>query len=167
MLFDKISSNAFLMCDVITRNKCSVTEEQVIVGSEEESSISWITCGSCDSLCWKSCIVDDGNSALRRYEEQLVALHCPEALTRDMDQFTYPICNTIQSSSSSIIGQGKMNCLGRFSINMLHMLNVLFAADFDIWLTQEGKQKFKFEDMLMTVENFLSKQQELVKLKVM
>lgn len=50
---------------------------------------------------------------------------------------------------------------------MLRMVNVLFAADFEIWLSLEGKEKFKLEEMLTNVEIFLSRKQELLELKVM
>ena len=134
----------------------------MIPRSEEGSSIVCSTCGgSSDSLY---CIAND--AALLRCQEQLVALHCAEALACDMDRCAYPICNTIHSLSPSIISQGKMSCLGRFSNNMLHMLNLPFARDFDDWLARKGKDKFKFGEMLANVESFLLKQHELLELKV-
>ena len=149
----------FLMYNLIV-----LTSEQLIPRSEEGSSIVCSTCGGSSDLFY--CIPEDNDAALRRCQEQLVALHCAETLACDMDRCAYPICNTIRSLSPSIISEGKMSCLGRFSNNMLHMLNLPFALDFDAWLARKGEDKFKFREMLANVESFLSKQHELLDLKV-
>lgn len=77
--------------------------EQLLLEAEDEAGDSCSDCsGNCKLVCLNEVMVDNIDAALRRCQEQLVALHCAEAFSADSKCSAYPLCNTITRSSLSI-----------------------------------------------------------------
>lgn len=134
--------------------------------------------GSCKLACLNEGMVENLDTALRRCQEQLVALHCVEAFSADLTASTYPLCNTVIRSSlrdldimtfNTKIGCDCSSGLGKgFSIGMLHMVNSGFVEDFEVWLTKKvetSQESCKFEDILKNVEVFREKQEQSLDLQ--
>ncbi|KAI5077198.1 hypothetical protein GOP47_0007022 [Adiantum capillus-veneris] len=151
--------------------------EQTLLAENQDLGMG---CANCSRSC--SCLMEFGevitNEALRCCQEQLVALHCAEALSTDLNSLAYPLCNTVIKSSLSI--QETKTCNSRFSrdcslglgkglsIDMLRVVSSIFSKDYEIWL-EENKatslENCKLEDVLQSVEAFGGKQNLLIDLQ--
>lgn len=162
----------FLQCE-------GIVIKQMLPRTDKVAGICCHDCGGdCEALCVEEFMVNDNDVALRRCQEQLLALHCAEALSADLKCTAYPICNTVTKSSLSIgqtktcnakIGSGcPSGTVGGFSIGMLHLVNSQLVPDFEIWLANKGaecQEKFQFEDISKTVEDFFLKRDQLLELQ--
>ncbi|KAH7428552.1 hypothetical protein KP509_09G006600 [Ceratopteris richardii] len=150
----------------------------VLPEAAEDGSVSCVDCGR---TC--NCSREFGNGVadedLRRYQEQLTALDCADAVSRDIDSSAYPVCNTVIKPSlnnhkkSACNLRTRHDCLSGMakglSINMLRLVTSAFINGFERWLLQkEGPslKVFKLEEMFTCVEAFKLKQDQLIYLQV-
>ncbi|MCO5604030.1 hypothetical protein L7F22_058187 [Adiantum nelumboides] len=124
----------------------------MLVEANQQSAVS---CTNCSRRC--SCLFklgeDVNNEAWRRCQEQLVALHCAEALSSDLNGSAYPLCNAVMNSSLSL--QETKTCNLRSSPDCSLGLGKGLSIDL----------LGVVEDILQGVEAFGGKQKHLIDLQ--
>ncbi|MCO5575020.1 hypothetical protein L7F22_028817 [Adiantum nelumboides] len=187
MSWSRLSPLPFVLSDGIVKSltlplqkKIVDTDDdnhQMLVEANQQSAVS---CTNCSRRC--SCLIklgeDVNNEAWRRSQEQLVALHCAEALSSDLNGSAYPLCNAVMNSSLSLHETKTCNLrsspdcslgLGKgLSIDLLRVVSSIFMKDYEIWLTTKEVrfvEKCTVEDMLQGVEAFGGKQKHLIDLQ--
>eukprot|EP00249_Psilotum_nudum_P007185 c20375_g1_i2 orf=1056-1886(+) len=139
-------------------------------------------CNACSAACKASCQIQlqIDKAGLYRCWEQLLALHCPGALSADLCYSSrYPICRSTIASVLKTTGyrtcvsQVDSSCDSRhfdhLSLAALQLGNSFLRPYLETWLTdkkvQTGGSAQFLEDVITTADHFIQKREILLELQ--